>query len=253
MTLLGSVIEHVRCDLLTDIRAESVACKQGISLLPPPPRIRFPAQARGASRDEMPRGCEVGISGHLPICLGAAGGCDRTTGQHLADGVVGDALLLQLTAQGHDSAGSDSVTALHPRLREGEVVKIAQGHEPLDDLVAQRGWVAEMVQAAARLLDRPGAYGEEGGRGLHDDIRVGDRGSPSPPCFGGISAFLCGAGWVGQLFRLGDALHGNVDLGDLGADLRLELLRDVLVGAEELLGLLTPLAQARLAVVEPGA
>src|SRR6202142_4518968 len=50
---------------------------------------------------------------------------------------------------------------------------------------------------------------------------------------------------------LGDALHGQRDRGDLGADLSLEAVPDVAVLAHELLRRLASVTQACLAVVEP--
>src|SRR3989304_3776358 len=59
--------------------------------------------------------------------------------------------------------------------------------------------------------------------------------------------------WRAGSFGLRDALHRQGDRGDLRPDVRLDPLGDVLVRLEELLARLAALAQARLAVVEPGA
>ena len=52
---------------------------------------------------------------------------------------------------------------------------------------------------------------------------------------------------------LADSLDRDFDSRDLAANLSLQLLRDILVRLEELLGLLAALAQSQVSVVEPGA
>src|SRR4051812_6802728 len=56
-----------------------------------------------------------------------------------------------------------------------------------------------------------------------------------------------------RLLRLGYAFDRNFNRGHLAANLRLELLCNVLIGAQELLGLLATLAKAQIAVREPRA
>src|SRR5918992_3505400 len=60
-------------------------------------------------------------------------------------------------------------------------------------------------------------------------------------------------GRMRALLGLADALHADLDRGDPGPDLVLDLGRDLRVGLEEVARVLAPLPQAGLALVEPGA
>ena len=213
---------------MADVRGEAVACQERISLLPAAPRIGLTTQRRGSSFEEMTCRDPVGIAGQLVVGDATGRSCCAIC-EHVGDGVIRHALELQLATERHDPARTRPITALDPRSGEGEVVEVAQLDEPVDDLVAERRRIAEVVQATARLPDRAGADREERSRSLHDHVGVGDRGASSTPCLDSLSVLLRGACSVGQLLGLFDALHGDVDLGDLGADLRLESLRDVLV------------------------
>src|SRR3990172_1588821 len=61
------------------------------------------------------------------------------------------------------------------------------------------------------------------------------------------------ARWGGGSFRLGDAFHGDDRLGHSRPDSPLDLRGDGRVAAQELLGGLAALAEARLIESEPGA
>jgi hypothetical protein len=215
-------------------------------------RVRLPAEGGCAPRDQPLRGSTVRVAGPL---FWVDLGCHelRAVSEYLGDDLVRDALAAELSAEGHGTTWTGPIAALDPGSGEGEIVEVADLDEPLEDLLDDGQRIAQVDQALASLLHRTRTHGEERCGSLHHRIGFGDRRPASTPCLGCLAAFLWRACSVGHLLGLGDALHGDVDVSDLRADLVLELLDDVLVGAQELLGLLAALTETDVAIVEPGA
>ena len=139
---------------MADVGREAVAGEEGIRLLAPSLRIGLATKGRRAARDELAGSLAVGIEGGAVVRVRALDGRLRALLQDRSDGVVSDALELQLTTQRARSSRAGTVPALDPGARELEVVEVMQLDEALDDLVAQGWWIAQVTESPTRLLHR---------------------------------------------------------------------------------------------------
>jgi hypothetical protein len=226
--------------------------QERVGLVAASPRVRLAREGGCALGQQALGGTSIGIDiVGCVVVTGTGCGC-LPLRQDRGDRLIRQALATELLAQSPRAARPGSIPTLDPGARKGLVVEVTQLREPLDGLVAQRTLVASSDEMPARLLDGAGAPSQVRGCCLHDRVRVGHGGTLRAPRRGRLAATGRCARGSAHLLRLFDALHGHVDLGDLGPDLRLKLLGDVLVRAQEILGLLPPLAQACLPVGEPG-
>jgi len=237
---------------MADIRSEAVARQEGVCLLPATARVGLTAEGRCAAFDEVERCGTVGVTTALFWIVG--GRCSlASVSEDLSHDLVRNALAAELAPKCQRAAWTSTVPALHPGPSEIKVVEVADLDQPLEDPLDDGGRIAQVDQPLARLVHRARTHRQEGSCSLHHGLGLGDRSATSTPRLSCLTALLGRACSMGHLLGLFDALHGDVDLGDLGADMGLKLLRDVLVGAQELLRLLPALAEADFAVVEPGA
>jgi len=151
-SLLGLIVSEPRCDLVADVRRESIPRQQRVRLLTSAPGIRLAAKRRGASIQEFACGIAFHVSRHGVIGPVSVHDLFSPGGEHLGDGVGGHALELELAVQRYRPSRLGSVPALDPGPSEVAVVQVTHLDEPRDDLITEPGWVAEVDEASPSLL-----------------------------------------------------------------------------------------------------